>query len=278
MAASILQNINILGDGTLKKTLTKVSIACVSIALVAGSISCGGSSGGSINRDNAALMQGTLSSGSAVARTLAAGEGGIAGVEVSALGSTSTTDENGNFTFLIDGDLFTGGAVEYTFLGQGIDTQTVLEDVPGGPGAVSNVDFVLEESGDITGEVSDVEGNILFTTPGGGSLGCSTTSTFSDGGGGALWKPHSEGTGTVVVLMPPEYQNAEVEVFNNRNEVVATPLRRNCCSHNGGREHVYLTHTSGALAGVGTPLTVRFRFSDGFTDCRTVPDPNQRYD
>jgi hypothetical protein len=246
--------------------------------------SCGGGSGGGGDGSTAAAsggstltIQGTFRSGSAASRVLSAGEGGIAGVQISALGDSATTDELGNFSLVADGNAFSGGAVSFSFSGPGINETVPLEGVLGGPGATAYNDFVLEDSGEISGVSTDAAGNVLGRTPGGG-LGCSQTLTFLDGGGGALWKPLSERTGTVVILMPAEYRSAEVAVFNSRNEIVDGPLIRDCCDHNGGREHIYLTRSSGDLAGAGTPLTVRFQFGDGFTDCRTVPDPNQRYD
>jgi hypothetical protein len=266
----------------LKKIVNRLSTLLVLVVLVSWLISCGGSSGGGDTAnpfgENTVTFEGTLSSAAATARVLAPGEGGIADVQVGVLGASTQTDQDGNFTLYVDGTTFTGGAAEFSFSGQGIETAVVLEEIPGGPGAVSNVDFVVEESGDISGEVSDTAGNILYSTPGGGALGCTVTEDFVDGPLGALWKPHSEGTGTVVILMAAEYQQANVEVFNNVNEVVDGPLIRSCCEHNAGREHVYLTRTAESLAGAGTPLTVRFQFPDGFTDCRTVPDPTQRYD
>jgi hypothetical protein len=210
---------------------------------------------------------------------LGPGEGGVPEVSVSALGDSAVTDANGNFTLLADGNAFAGGPVEFVFAGQGLDQSVVLDGVIGGPGAMAFVDFLVEDSGDISGQSTDVDGNVLGTTPAtGASLGCSVVDDFVDGGSNALWKPHSERTGTVVILMPPQYRNAAVEVFNSSNEVVDGPLIRDCCSHNGGREHIYLTRSAGDLAGAGAPLTVRFTFSDGFVDCRTVPNPQQRYD
>lgn len=242
---------------------------------------CSGSSGGgdeTTNRgDSVTTLQGTLRSNAANARVLVPGEGGVPEVTVSALGSSSTTDENGNFTLFADGNAFAGGPVEFIFAGQGLDQSVVLDGVIGGPGAMAFVNFVVEDSGDISGESTDVDGNVLGTTPA-GLAGCSIVDDFVDGGSGALWKPHSERTGTVVILMPPQYRDAGVEVVNSANQIVDGPLIRDCCSHNGGREHIYLTRTAGDLAGAGAPLTVRFTFSDGFVDCRSVPNPQQRYD
>jgi hypothetical protein len=261
---------------TLCRFLTSIAVAGLALGVSA----CGGGSGGDDGSGSSAentSIEGTLRTAVDASRILGPGDGGIADVVVSALGDSATTDENGNFSLSVDGNLFTGGTVEFSFSGPSISETAVLEGVPGGPGAMAFTDFILESNGQISGQSFDAAGEVLGTTPG-GRLGCSVTQTFVDGGLGALWKPHSERTGTVVILMPAEYRNADVAVFNNAGQVVDGPLIRDCCSHNGGREHVYLTRSSGDLAGAGVPLTVQFKFSDGFTDCRTVPDPNQRYD
>ena len=237
-------------------------------------LACGSSGGGS---SGSLTIEGTLRHANATSRVLSAGEGGIGGVEVSALGSSAITDELGNFRLSVDGETFAGGDVFFVFTGQGIDTSVVLEGVTGGVDQVAFTDFVREASGNISGESFDAAGNLLGTTPG-GRLNCSVVNTFSDGALGALWKPHSERTGTVVVLMPPNYASAGVAIYNSRGEVVDGPVLRNCCDHNGGREHVYFSRTASDLAGAGVPLTVKFEFPDGFADCRTVPNPNQRYD
>lgn len=246
------------------------------LAALLASAGCGGSGGGS-SSSSATTIEGSIRSDAATARTLSPGEGGIAGVEVSALGDTSMTDQYGNFTLSVDGNTFAGGAVQFYFRGAGMDTAVILEGVTGGPGTTAYTNFTLENSGVISGESTDADGNVLGRTPG-GRLGCSEVRTFVDGGLGALWKPHSEKTGTPAILMPPEYRNAELEVFNVHGEVVDGPIIRNCCEHNGGREHAWLSRSAESLAGAGIPLTVRYRFPDGFTDCRTVPNPTQRYD
>ncbi len=260
--------------------LGRILTSCAALGLVLGTTACGGGSGGGDGGGDTTMLttiEGTLRTAASASRVLGPGEGGIAGVTVGALGDSAVTDENGNFNLSVDGAIFSGGTVEFTFSSETIAETAILEGVPGGPGTMAFTDFFLEDSGRITGESLDANGEVIGTTPG-GRLGCSVTQTFVDGGLGALWKPHSERTGTVVILMPAEYRNADVVVYNNSGDVVDGPLIRDCCSHNGGREHVYLTRSSGDLAGAGVPLTVQFTFSDGFSDCRTVPDPNQRYD
>ncbi len=258
-----------------------INVSLLAGVILIGGISCGGGGGGGSDDDaseipaNAATIQGNLSFSAQPARVLAAVEGGIAGVQISALGGSDVTDENGNFIFYVDGTLFPGGPAEFSLSGPGIEGSVVLNQILGGPGAVTNVNFFLEDSGQIGAEASDAAGNILSSV---GRVACDVTDDFLDGPDGALWKPHSEATGTAVVLMPAQYQEAEIDVLNSRNEVVAGPIMRNCCSHNGGREHAWLDKTAESLAAAGPPLTVRFMFPNGFTDCRVVPDPTQRYD
>lgn len=255
----------------------KLSLCVAVAALLSGAVACGGGGGGGGSSDSATI-QGSLRDADATARTLAPGEGGIAGVQVSALGDTAVTDENGNFSLSADGESFAGGEVQFVFNGAGIDDAVVLDGIQGGPGAVTLTAFTRENSGVISGEATDVNGNRLGSTPG-ARLACSQVRTFVDGAnGGTLWKPHSERTGTPAILMPPEYQGASIGVFNVRGEPVDGPIIRDCCSHNGGRDHTWLSRSAGDLAGAGVPLTVRYEFPNGFVDCLTVPDPTQRYD
>lgn len=239
--------------------------ALVGFALLA-LVACGSSGGGG----NDSTIEGTLRSAGQV--RAASGEG-VAGVNVSALGDHAVTDGQGRFTIRADGASFSGGAVQFTFSGQGTDSSVVLNNVLGGPGVTGYVNFTFDGSG-ISGESTDADGNILSTA---NSLNCSNEiRTF--GGNGELWKPVAESTGTVVILMPAEYRHAGVEILNNQNKVVDEPLKRSCCDHNGGREHVFLIRSASSLATAGLPLSVVFRFPDGRVECRTVPNPHQRYE
>lgn len=92
---------------------------------------CGGSSG-----NDGIVFQGELTQGEvAVAHSMefslkhGAGEK-IEMVEVCALGECSTTDSGGNWGFVAP-EVFTGGAVEFSIKGHGIDTLVSL-DVPEG--------------------------------------------------------------------------------------------------------------------------------------------------
>ncbi len=242
-----------------------ILVGFVFLALTA----CGSSGGGG---GNDSIIEGTLRS-AAQAKALAAGEEGIGGVNVSALGDHTATDNRGNFTIRADGASFPGGAVEFTFSGQGTDSSVVLDNVLGGPGVTGYVNFVKDGYG-ISGESTDADGNVLSAST---SLNCSNEiRTF--GGNGELWKPVAESTGTVVILMPAEYRHAAVEILNNQNKVVDEPLKRSCCDHNAGREHIFLRRSAGSLATAGLPLNIVFRFPGGRVECRMVPNPHQRYE
>lgn len=106
------------------------------------------------------------------------------------------------------------------------------------------------------------------------------------GGNGELWKPHSESTGTVVILMPIQYEDATVRVTSGGEEV-ATVIRESLrggsdSKHpgqhpNGNRKHWWLSKKCGELE-LQKPIVVEFIKSDGSKECRVVPDPCQRYD
>ena len=258
----------------------KISILLMSLALVFTGLACGSSGGGDDgpSGDNAVAIEGTVSSSSATARVLGAGEGGIPGVTVSALGDSSSTDDFGNFNLSADGTIFGGGAVEFTLEGGGVSGTAVFDQVAGGPGSMAFIDLVVESDGKISGTSSDVNGNILSQITSRASLGCTQEGTFSDGGGGVLWKPVSESTGTVVVLMPSSYRSASVSLHDSAGNQVASVIRERCCDTNGNRAHWWWSRSASSLAGESLPLTVRFALPNGTVDCRVVSDPRQRFD
>jgi len=266
----------VLGDNPLKNAAKKIFSLSVSLTLIFSFVACGGGGGGS--GENAVNIEGTLSSASATSRLLTAGDGGVSGVEVSALGDSTVTDDLGNFNLTTDGTVFSGGPVEFTLQGSGVDGTAAFSDVAGGPGATAFIDLAVQDDGSIAGISSDSDGNVLSEITSTTALGCTQTSTFSDGGGGALWKPVSESTGTVVVLMPSSYQSASVQVLDANGNEVASVIRTGCCDHNGNRMHWWWSRSAASLAGESLPLTVKFDLGNGTVDCRTVPDPRQRYD
>ncbi|MCB0359693.1 MAG: hypothetical protein KDD44_08655, partial [Bdellovibrionales bacterium] len=240
------------------KNRRKALSILLSLGLLGGLDACRGSSdddgdSGS-NVTTQTSIEGTLSAENASSSRLGAGEGGISGVTVSALGDSDITDEFGNFTLFANGTLFLGGPVEFTLRGSGIDTSAVFDDVAGGPGTIALVDMMVDEDGQVSGESRNSTGTVLSEIISGGRLGCTQTATFVDGGYGALWKPVAESTGTAVILMPPEYRLADVEVLDANGQLVASPLRRSCCNHNGNREHIYLTRSASSFARESLPL------------------------
>lgn len=250
-------------------------IFIVPFILCLGFSNCGGGGGGG----SSATIEGTLSVGTAQnARVLGPNDGGISGVTVSAFGDSQVTDGNGNFNLSVDGDAFPGGPALLTLSGGGVEGQVSFDNVAGGPGTMALIDLYVSENGGISGTSSDVNGNVLSQVLGAAALGCTANLGFNDGGGGRLWKPHSESTGTVVILMPGEYRNADFSIYNASGDVAATIIRRHCCEHNGGRDHVYISRTASSLAGESLPLTVAYDFGNGRVDCLEVGSPTSRLD
>lgn len=105
-----------------------------------------------------------------------------------------------------------------------------------------------------------------------------TADDFLDGaGGGALWKPVSEGVANAapVVLLPIGYCGASLSVLSADGNVVSGVQRRHC-GGNGNRAHFWLALRASQLAAYA-PLTVKV-VKSGVTECRSVPNPGQRYD
>ena len=170
------------------KALKNFFILTLCVLLSTFIIACGGSSGG-----DDVTIEGTL--GTTAARMgLAEGATGVSGITVSALGDSDVTDGNGKFVLKADGNVFTGGSVVFAFSGDNVAREVTMPIVAGGPGADAFVDFTLASNGSISGISSDSDGNVLSTVTG---IGCTEEQSFFDGGGGRLWKPVSESTGTV---------------------------------------------------------------------------------
>jgi hypothetical protein len=239
-----------------------------------GVVACSGGGGGS---GSDSIIEGTLATDSTT-KVLAAGQGGIAGVTISALGDTQVTDSNGNFTLKADGNSFTGGPVLFAVAGDTVAGEIAFDMVTGGPGVTAYVDLKVLDTGAIVGTSMDAAGNIVSEVSAAASLGCTNNLSFQDGGGNALWKPVSESTGTVVILMPGSYRNASFGIFNANGDEAASVLKRHCCEHNGGRDHIYLTRSASSLASEPLPLTVTYDFKNGRVDCLPVSSPTSRLD
>lgn len=105
---------------------SRVFLIGVVSVLMAG---CGGSSS-----NDGMVFQGQLTQGSSVGHSEGMDKHGagekIENVEVCALGECSMTDEDGNWGFVAP-EVFTGGGVEFTINGHGIET-TASVSVPEG--------------------------------------------------------------------------------------------------------------------------------------------------
>lgn len=105
---------------------------------------------------------------------------------------------------------------------------------------------------------------------------CSSIQEMPDGEKvGRLWKPISERTAGPVALMPPEYRFATAEVVDQDGNQVSNQRIRDCCSHNGGRDHAYFY---GFAVNYPKEVLLKYDFGNGRTDCFRIPDPVQRYD
>ncbi len=116
---------------------------------------------------------------------------------------------------------------------------------------------------------------------GGATTGCSaspgTETDFVDGANGSLWKPISEGVSNraSVILLPIGYCGAGMDILGRDGNSVSGVQRRSC-GGNGNRAHFWLQKTASQLSSFA-PLTVKIT-KGGSTECRSVPNPRERYD
>lgn len=98
--------------------------------------------------------------------------------------------------------------------------------------------------------------------------------------GGALWKPDSESNGNAVVLLPAYYCNgtetlvSSFKVLDKYGRPATTTSLRHCGQHNGGRAHY---NVNARASNLPKPVFVVYDFM-GETECRKVPNPEQRYE
>lgn len=113
---------------------------------------------------------------------------------------------------------------------------------------------------------------------------------FRDGGWGSLWKPHSESTGTPVILMSEKGgMSVELEpLFWDRNGNQVTCAPRDDCTQKRSNEHNpdndgtprahWWLFNSADWWAERAPITVRWYRGGELIDCRRVDDPRKRYD
>ena len=97
---------------------------------------------------------------------------------------------------------------------------------------------------------------------------CSVTEDMIDGPGGAVWKPVSESDGSPVLLMPTSYCDTDVVDIYQGNRKVADMDLRDCAEFGRG-----VWRGAPRCSSLPNDLTLVFG-----TECRTVPDPCNRYD
>lgn len=108
-------------------------------------------------------------------------------------------------------------------------------------------------------------------------LGCEV---FEDWGGGALWKPVRDGGGPPVFLLQTSYCDggsakiSNVKLLSEAGVEVSSTSFRHCNRANGGRLHWNVSTLASQLKG---PLILQYEF-EGTTECRSIPNPESRYD
>jgi len=93
---------------------------------------------------------------------------------------------------------------------------------------------------------------------------------FADGvNRGRLWKPISESTGKLVVLMPEEYRNENPVIEDIAGNVLSRVTRKSCCA-NGNRAHFWFDKYASQLPSMSR-LVIR-------GECYEVSNPSARVD
>src|SRR5690606_3680161 len=91
---------------------------------------------------------------------------------------------------------------------------------------------------------------------------------------GFLWKPHSESTGNLAVLLPPTTRGRTTGVATISGSFGTESASLRGESHNGGRPHFYFSKHGSAY---GSNITVMAPLTDGSVFSIVVPNGSQRY-
>lgn len=91
---------------------------------------------------------------------------------------------------------------------------------------------------------------------------------------GFLWKPTSESTGNLVVLLPPSTRGRTQGVATLSGSFGTESARMRHEHHNGGRPHFYFSRPGSAY---GTNITVQALLTDGSIFSTVVPNGSQRF-
>ncbi|MEX2607351.1 MAG: hypothetical protein WD708_08400 [Kiritimatiellia bacterium] len=91
---------------------------------------------------------------------------------------------------------------------------------------------------------------------------------------GFLWKPDSESTGNLVVLLPPSTRGRTQGVATISGSFGTESASMRHEHHNGGRPHFYFSKPGSAY---GSNITVQAPLTDGSVFSIVVPNGSQRY-
>lgn len=107
---------------------------------------------------------------------------------------------------------------------------------------------------------------------------------FTDGQGGALWKPISESTGNPVFLLPASYcgkiNSVEIATATGEHIINGKPRydgKVKPCGPNSGRVHYDVPKRTSELAAFGE-IYVHIALDDGAIECRKVKLASERFD
>ncbi len=123
--------------------MLQITFALLSFAFLSMFSACGGGGGGG-SSGKVITVSGSIHDDPATARQIE--RVGIPNIKVCALTGCATTDANGDYAFSVEIIEFDGGAILFTFVGNGLDTKTVVSDIiPGTTDIVADF-FIGEQS------------------------------------------------------------------------------------------------------------------------------------
>jgi hypothetical protein len=114
----------------------------------------------------------------------------------------------------------------------------------------------------------DTSGSSSPSTP-------SSSGVVSAGTGGFLWKPDSESTGNLVVLLPGSTRGRTQRVATISGSFGSESASMRHESHNGGRPHFYFSRPGSSY---GNNITVQAPLTDGSVYSIVVPNGSRRFE
>lgn len=128
---------------------------------------------------------------------------------------------------------------------------------------------------DIQAEANAQEASSESNSSSSSSSTPTTSGAVSVGAGGFLWKPVSESTGNLVILLPSSTRGRtqQVATISGAFGSESAPMRHEI--HNGGRPHFYFSQPGAAY---GTNITVNAPLTDGSVYSIVVPNGAGRFE